>query len=273
MQDTVRTQRAFYLGVAAMAAIVTVLRALALTLSLEPASGYFTPNAPLPLCYRILTCLTCLACILVPCLWLKGRVPVERAKPSPHSRCGAGLCALLFFLNFIAACMQKSALLPALVWLIGLLALLAATVYFTLQAAGIRVSSSATAVLGSLAILAVACLIAFTYFDVATPMNAPHKTELHVALLAVMLYLLYELRDAVGIPLPRALTACTALAFFFSATVGFSDLVATTAGVHKSPAYLAQDLLLVALAIYVGARGAADCRMPAPQATEEAPAK
>ncbi len=273
MQDTVRTQRAFYFGAAAMAAIVTALRALALTLSLDPASGYFTANAPLPLCYRILMGVACLAGVFTPCLWLKGRVPTERAKRSPHSRCGAGLCALLFFLNFIAACMQKSTLLPSLVWLIGLLALLAATVYFTLQAADVRVSSTATAVLGSLAILAVACLIAFTYFDVATPMNAPHKTELHVALLAIMLYLLYELRDAVGIPLPRALTACTALAFFFSATVGFSNLIATVAGVYTNPAYLAQDLLLIAFAVYVGARGAADCRMPAPQAKEEAPAK
>ena len=266
MQDTVRTQRAFYLGAAAMTAIVTALRALALTLSLDPVSGYFTPNAALPLCYRILMGLACLAGILVPCLWLKGRVPTERANPSLYSRCGAGLCALLFLLNFIAACMQKSTLLPSLVWLIGLLALLAATVYFTLQAAGVRVSSTTTAVLGSLAILAVACLIAFTYFDVATPMNAPHKTELHVALLAVMLYLLYELRDAVGISLPRALTACTALAFFFSATVGFSDLVATVAGVYTDPVYLAQDLLLITFAVYIGARGAADCRMPTPQA-------
>lgn len=273
MQDTLRTQRAFYLGVAAMAAIVTVLRALALTLSLDPASGYFTANAPLPLCYRILTCLTFLGCILVPWLGLKGRVPNERAKPSVYSRCGAGLCALLLFLNFIAACMQTSTLLPTLVWLIGLLALLAATVYFTLQAAGFRVSSSTVAVLGSLAILAVACLIAFTYFDATTPMNAPHKTELHVAFLAVMLYLLYELRAAVGIPLPRALTACTALAFFLSTTVGFSDLVATVAGIYTDQTYFAQDLLLIVFAVYVGARGAADCRMPAPQAKGEAPTK
>ncbi len=271
MQDTIRTQRVFYLGTAALAAIVALLRALSLTLALERTSGYFVADAALPLCYRILTGLGMLACILFPWLALKGRVPQARAAQTPYGMCGAGLCALLCFLNFIAACMQKSTLLPTLLWLVGLLSLLAATVYFILQINNLKASINTVVVLGCLAIVAMACLIAFTYFDIGTPMNAPHKTDLHIALLAIMLYLLYELRAAAGISLPRALTACTALAFFLSVTVGFSDLVATVTGVYTDPVYLAQDLLLIAFAIYIGARGAADCRVAAPQAKGEAP--
>ncbi len=263
MQDTIRTQRVFYLGTAIATLIATVLRALSLTLAFDRTTGYFKAGAALPLCYQIFTAACLLACILFPLLALKNRVPQERAKRTLHSTCGAGLCALLCFLNFIAACMQTSELLSPFLRLLGLLSLLAATVYFILQATPHKIGVATTAVLGCLTIVALACLISFSYFDVATPMNAPHKTDPHVALLAIMLYLLYELRATAGIPLPRALTACTALAFLLSVTVGFSDLVAYLAGIYTAPTYLAQDLLLIAAAIYIGARGAADCRVAA----------
>lgn len=268
MQEQIRTARIFYLGAAVITLVATVLRTLSLALCLDPASGYFEAGAALPACYRILCALSALAFILFPPLALKGRVSEKRAGMTRVCLCASLLCAILFFLNFIMTCTNRSALLPAPLWIFGLLFLLGGAVYFILQALKSRVGDITTGtvtVFGCLCILSVACLISFTYFDIATPMNAPHKTELHLALLSLMLYLLYELRDVAGIPRPCALTACTALAFFFSVTVGASDLVAYFLGIYADPTYLMQDLLLIGFAFYIGARGLNDSTVTLPK--------
>lgn len=266
MSERFRTTRVFFLGAAILTLIATILRTLSLALCLDPASGYFEAGAALPTCYRILSVLSALAFILFPLLALKDRVSQRRAEMTRVSLCASLLCAILFFLNFIMACTGRSALLPVPLWLFGLLFLLGGAVYFILQGLKSRVRDITTGtvtVFGCLCILGVACLISFTYFDIATPMNAPHKTELHLALLSLMLYLLYELRDVAGIPRPRALTASTALAFFFSVAVGASDLVAYCLGIYADPSYLIQDLLLVGFAFYIGARALNDCTVAA----------
>ena len=258
MSERFRTTRAFYLGAACLTLIATVLRTLSLTLCLDRTSGYFRAGAALPVCYQIFTALSLLALLLFPLLALKDRVPQGQREHTKFSGASALLLVLLFFLNFIGACTQKSDLLPTAIWVLGLLFLLGGTVYFILQAfrARLHVTANTLTVFGCLTIFGVACLIAFTYFDIATPMNAPHKTDLHLALLAVLLYLLYELREIAGIPRPRALATFTALTFFLTLTVGTSDLVAHLFGVYSNTTYLFQDVLLIGFALYTAARGA-----------------
>ncbi|MBE6603683.1 MAG: hypothetical protein E7636_05050 [Ruminococcaceae bacterium] len=260
MQNAIKTQRTYYIGAALLALIAAVLRTLSLTLTFDRASGYFTASA-LPLLFRAFWGCSLIALVLFPILALKGRIPSKRAALSPFSTCGACLCALLLFLNFVCSCTMQPTGLPIMLWIIGLLAILFGIVYFILQTPFLKAGATTHAVFGSLTILAFACLIAFTYFDIGTPMNAPHKTDLHMALLAVMLYLLYELRAKADISRPLALTACGAVAFFLTATVGLSDVVAYLAGAFTDPVYFAQDLLLLALAIYIGARSMADAAL------------
>ena len=131
-------------------------------------------------------------------------------------------------------------------------------IYFILQATGVKASENTHAILGSAALFALACLVAFTYFDVATPMNAPHKLDLHVALLGAVLYLLYELRARVGISKPMALVTFSGLALFLTLSVALSDLIGAMIGAFGDPLYLVQDLLLLALSVYIGARAFAD---------------
>lgn len=264
MPDSLRTQRAFFRGTAIFALIATVMRALSLVCFTDATGTYFTSGAPLPIITRVLIALTTAALIGYPLFALKGRVSGKRAAKTPYSTAGAALCALLCFLNFICAATVTNAMLPGVLRFFALITLLAATVYFVLQTPVFRVSVTTLTVLGSITVVSLACLLSLTYFDIATPMNAPHKTDLHLALLAAMLYLLYELRDAAGIPLPRALTACGGLAFFLAATVGFSDVTAYLCGIYTDPLYLAQDLLLLALAVYIGARMTADAALPTP---------
>ena len=260
MQNAIKTQRTYYIGAALLALITAILRTLALTLTFDRANGYFSTGA-LPVLFRVIEGCSLLALVLFPILALRGRVCLRRAARSPYITCGAGLCALLLFLNFICSCTLQSTMLPALLWLVGLLSILLGVVYFILQTPLLKAGANTHAVLGSLTIVAFACLIAFTYFDISTPMNAPHKIDLHMALLATMLYFLYELRAKADISRPLALTACGAIAFFLTAAIGLSDTVAYLTGSFADPIYFAQDLLLLALAIYIGARSMADATL------------
>ena len=254
----IRNLRVYYIGVLTLTLLATLLRTLALTLSLDRDIGYFRAGTGLPVALNILLAVGIGAVLLFPLL-LRDRVPTVNTPSSPMAHASSILCAALFFIAFISTCTAKrSVSLPSLLWLVGILTLLAATVYFLAKTPLCPLGMTGKAVFGSLTLIALACLITVTYFDVATPMNTPTKTHLHLALLAAMLCLLYELRDTVGAPLPRMRVAFTALAFFLGSTVGVSDLIAALAGYSKGFIYLSHDLLLLALALYAAVRGAAD---------------
>ncbi len=255
-----RNLRVYYIAVFALTLLATVLRTLALTLSLNRANGYFESHEGLPVALNALLVLATATILLYPLL-LCNRVPTVDSPRSFFKHASSTLCALSFLFCFISTCTAKKLVaLPTLLWLAAILALLAATVYFLAKTPLCPLGITGEAVFGSLTLFAVACLIAVTYFDIATPMNAPAKMHLHLALLAVLLYLLYELRDTVGASLPRVRVAFTGLAFFFATAVGVSDLIAAFDGYAKSLVYLSHDLLLIGLALYVAAQGIADLK-------------
>lgn len=260
MRNSIKTPRTYYIGAAILAALTALLRALSLTLTFDPANGYYTPGA-LPIITRVFTVLSLIALLLFPIFALKDRIKEKHAAPTTHTAIGAWLCALLLLLNFICGCTLQSAALPVPILAVGLLALLVAIAYFVLQTRLFKASATVHVVLGCFTIVALACLIAFTYFDISTPMNVPHKVELHLALLAAMLYFLYELRAKAEISRPLALCVCGGIAFFLAVSVGLSDTTAYLAGSYTDPVYLAQDLLLLSLAVYIGARGMADAAL------------
>lgn len=256
----IRNLRVYAIGVLTLTLLATVLRTLALTLSLDRSNGYFRAGTGLPIVLSILLTVGIGVILLFPAL-LRDRVPTRNVTSRPMAHASSILCAVFFFIAFISTCTAKRTVaLPTLLWLVGILTLLAATVYFLAKTPLCPLGVTGTAVFGSLTLIATACLITVTYFDVATPMNAPAKTHLHLALLAAMLCLLYELRDTVGVPLPRMRVAFTALAFFLGSTVGISDIILALAGYSKGFIYLSHDLLLLGLALYAAARGAADLK-------------
>ena len=252
-----RNLRVYYIGTLVLTLVSTVLRVLTLSLSLDKENGYFKSTANLPVAFAALLAVAVAAILLYPFL-LRDTVPAADKRTDPFKNLCSAFCALCFLIAFVSTCMaRKTVALPILLWLIGILAPLAATIYFLAKTPFCPLDTTGQAVFGSLTLIAVGCLIAVTYFDIATPMNAPTKVHLHLALLAVMLYLLYELRDTVGSPLPRARVVLTALTFFLCATVGISDLIANHS---EGFIYLSHDFLLLGLSLYTAAQGISDLK-------------
>jgi len=250
----------WYVAVCALTLLCALLRSVALLTAFDVHPGYFR-TAPITVIYYVVMALALLCAASLP-LWIKKEaLPTAAPAPTLPGLCGAGIVALLFLVNFIEACFSGGdSKLPAGLWIFGLLALLVATVYFALRFLAEKPPLSATLLCGYGTILAAALLLCFTYFDPFTPMNAPHKMSLHLSLLSVMVYLFYDLRTLAGEGMPRAATASAGVAFLLALTTGSSKLLAFVAGTYHSVPYLVQDLLLLGLAVYIGATGAARAR-------------
>lgn len=250
----------WYVAVGTLTLICALLRTVALFTAFDTHPGYFR-IAPVTIFFYVVMAAALLLCISLPLFIKKDTLPSAAPAPTLPGLCSAGICALLFLVNFMEACLAQATLkLSTGLWLVGLLSLLVAAAYFVLRFLAEKPPVQITLLCGYGAILSFALLLCFTYFDQFTPMNAPHKMGLHLSLLAAMVYLLYDLRTLAGEAMPRAAAISSGVAFVFTATVGISNLIGFLADVYHSVPYLVQDLLLIGLAIYIGTHSAATAR-------------
>lgn len=248
----------YCLSAAALTLIATALRALCFGLAFDGDIGYFAVGATLPVFLHVLEVVSLVAFFSLFFFVPKSAMPAPKKEAlSPARRLLAAPVALLFLLCFIQFCRVNTGRgLPLWLFVLGVLFIPAAAVFFCLPVFGVRRQGLVVA-LGAMAVFGVVCLIAFSYFDGYTPMNAPHKTGQHLAAVAVLFYLLYVLRDVAGAPMPRARILSSITAFFAAFVVGVSDLLAYPMGAFSDPAYLPVDLLLIGLAVWIGADVAA----------------
>ena len=261
----------YYLSAAVLTVVATVVRTLCLGRAFDAGIGYFKSDAALPVLLHVFEAVTLLCFFSLFFFIPRDTLPLPKKQPvSLSRRLVSAAVALLFALNFVAFCRVNTGRgLPVVLFVIGVLSLLGAVAFFLLPLFGVA-RRDLVVTFGVCAIAAVVCLAALTYFDGYTPMNAPHKTGLHLSFVPVLFYLLYTLRDATDIPMPRAKAVAAMAAFFAAFTVGVSDLLGYPMGAFTDPTYLAQDLLLIGLAVWIGVSTAAEATALTAPAEKEA---
>lgn len=237
----------------ALTVCTVVLRTVALTLFLNTDTGYLLRGGiSVPL--RILEVLAVAFCVAIPFLIKKEALTADTAPLSIAALFGAGLCALTMVLTAAYFLLRSSHVpAPTVVVLLTAIFLLGSALYFVNQFRAKQEPATALP-LGYTSILGSALLLATLYFDLTTPMNAPHKISLQMALLATMAAILYELRVFTGEPRPRVQLAVCGYACFACAVAGIPNTVAFLSGAYDTAAYLFADLTAMALAVYFGAK-------------------
>ena len=189
-----------------------------------------------------------LACFALPFLEKAENVPAANATISSLTgRIVTSLCALSFAVCAIAFfLMRGNAAAPSFLIVISALLLFVAAFYF-LPAANAKPSPF----LGYAVIFSAILTLSVTYFDRYTQMNAPLKLSLHVSLLSIMLFMLYDVRVLLDLQRPRARIVCGSIAFLLCTALGTSNLIAFAAGVYEDALYFFPSLALVGFAIYV----------------------
>ena len=243
--------RLFWIGVGALTLLTLILRTLSLTFSFDAAIGYFT-QSPLLVALRVSEAVLLLLCFSPLILFKKDELPSARPLLSNTDRVTGAVTAITFLAAAVFLFSHLSAL-PAPVVLVCMAALFSvvAALYF-IQI--LRGRSKSAPMFGYGVILAAVLLLSITYFDRYTQMNAPHKISLHLSMLSMMLYMLYEIRTLIACSKPRGLAVTSALCFFCTAVFGISNLIAFFAGVYTDPLYLMGDLVSVGFAACLASR-------------------
>jgi hypothetical protein len=229
--------------------LACALRTVALFVSFDADIGYFHTTAPLVILTDVCTLLSIVLGATIPFLINIEIVPEETSPLSSPRFIGTAVntlfpCAAALFLIFCV----KDVPAPALLVLITALCLLATAAYFLLRLFYAKPKTAAS--IGFSVILAAATVLATTYFDRYTPMNAPHKLSLHLCMLSIMFAMLYELRALLARPMPRACTAATVIAASLCTVYALSNVIAFVGNVYNDVTYFFFDLLTLGFAIY-----------------------
>ena len=249
--SALRRERAslVYLLIALCTVLACTLRTLALLCSFDAAVGYFVEGSALPIAASLGILIATLLCAAIPFLINIGAVPQEKeALPTPHFLTAAaaailsGITAL-----YLLICADNVPTSPLLV-LLTALCWLGSAAYFLSRVLHAKLRTAA--ILGFFPILAAALSLSLTYFDRYTQMNAPHKTSMHLCMLAVMFAVLYELRALLSRAMPRACAFVTALAASLCTVYSLSNIIAFLGGVYDDLTYLVFDLVALGLAAY-----------------------
>ena len=240
----------FLFAVAALALSATILHTVAL-LAFQDAVGYFRTSLPVIALYIIEGSVLAL-CIVFP--FVKKGTSVSASRPlSTAGLVGAASGAVFLVVNALYLFLRREVITycPALLVLLTAIFCALGAGYFATRFRG---SSDSTVLCGYGMILCATCMLVMTYFDRYTQMNAPHKISLHLCMLAVMLAVLFEVRELLHKDLSPWRLATTALAFFFCVMTGLGNVIAFLAGVYNDLTYLFQDLICLSLSVYFGAR-------------------
>ena len=248
---------AYWCAVCALTLALTLLRSIAFFTGFDADIGYFSPA--LSTVMDILIALGAAGCFSLLFFIKKDELPTAAAPLSLAGMIAAGTVTVSLItvaVSLVARIVERSGDLNTMTAPLGLmipaacLALLAAP-YFVLQLLG---KPKLAPLFGYAMILAAVLFLSVTYFDRYTPMNAPHKISLHLSMLAIMVYMLYELRALLEQARPRALTVVSAIALLITATTGSSDLIGYVGNKVNDPLYLAGDLLALSMAFYIAMR-------------------
>lgn len=110
---------------------------------------------------------------------------------------------------------------------------------------------------GYTVILFVLMVLAKSYFDFYTTMNSPNKLLTQITLMAVMVYMLYELRLSLDNAAPRGYVCMALASLYFTAVCSVPGIIAFFAGRLDKTEYLLCDFLALGFAVYIGTRLAA----------------
>lgn len=233
-------------GVSLLAA---VLQLVAILVSFEYATNYFSVGALLPAIAAIAAVIGGIVGIVAACL-----MPKEgfTASPFPKFDFFTFPAAFLFLAFGVTLLFSNDATESARALRAPtIVACLLAAFYCTLSALPtIRKShKSLTALVGFAAPIACALTNAYYYFDLSVEMNAPLKYCVQVPLLFAMLYFLGEIRYLIGEPKPRFFLALSACTLASAALCAFAFPAAFLQGAITRFDYVMGALLVLAICI------------------------
>ena len=245
--------------------LAIVLRLLSLILCYDASIGYFPKGAALPILSDLFGTASIVAFAVLSFLWFRKKEMSYAKSPSLAIKITAALAAVLSLLLGIYDLKASASVLD-------LLLCFGACLYFLLVLTG-KTTPALSLVFGFCAILRLLGALADSYMDFLVPMNSPEKIWLYVGAVAGMFFLVCEIRALVTKPYTATWFFSAAAAMMIAASASIALIVGNLASrFYATPTHsaLLTALLLLAIAIYAGARLVTVALNPEPPVEEEA---
>lgn len=207
--------RLYSASVILLAAVLTVIHTVALLTTYDTEVGYFE-STPLILILRITYAVGTAWCATVPFLM---PTPTPSSRPQTILRLTfKHFAAILLLFSGISALAKSfgttSLTTPSILPILGILAALSSSFFFTAPTTD-KKPGTAHALCGFVVLAFLFCFLFHVYFDMHVTINSPLKTALQLSILSAMLFILFEIRSALGKPMPRITLAPRLLCILF----------------------------------------------------------
>ena len=236
----------------------------------DTSEGYFYAKAPLPYVFIVLCVLAVVwfasSLFTVPKNELNGASPTTvtvNIASAPLFACSATLGIIMtvsYFVlifhgqNFFTELFPSYKINHSLLLLVAGIFLLVSAAYYAVLWFNQDRHGEINALIGFSLPLGALLLIAVTYFDLHTTMNSPVKMSFQIAMIAFMIFSMYELRIALGKPKPRAYFFSAMVTVLLTGTASFPQILAFIFGKLTNTAYLLYSIFALCVFIYVLAR-------------------
>ncbi len=224
-----------------------IIRCFSLRCFYDADIGYFQ-NAPLPILMNIFF-LVCVIGSAIATFILEHKGCASQALTRPvYFKCVSGLCALALaaLAVFFVTHSVQEAYFPYFV-----LSCIVSAVYFALLT--LKKVPTANAVFALVPAVLCVFVLAVTYFDIYTPMNAPHKVLMHLACISSMLGFLAESRALADEKKKKTYLFFVSVALFFTGVTSIPSVLLFTMDYFPTQ-YIYFNCIFLVFFIYFAAR-------------------
>lgn len=235
--------RVYSLSVVILAVLLSALRTVCLLTAYNSDVGYLD-STPLVLVTRGLYIIGALWCFAIPFLPQKaerlssiGSVPhIIFSNIAGSLSLFSGICIFINSLTSADRAVPGNTILPLF---IGIFAALASIFFFS-ENPRLPKLRAAHASCGFLVLAFLFCLLFHIYFDMYVAINSPLKIALQLSILSALLFVLHEIRTAIGRPFSRIGTLSRFLCVLFCLPTAISHLILSST---EKLSYLAKDII------------------------------
>ncbi|MFA6948100.1 MAG: hypothetical protein WCQ72_03890 [Eubacteriales bacterium] len=210
----------------------------------------------------------------------RGRLSASLAPMSQFAVFASGLCGFLCAATAVmrvyeyvtGAFSVKTDDVSTIFACIAALLAIPACIYFISQAVSASVKRTPHIITGFFVIIWGALTLVSAYFDMTTPLNSPPRILNQIACIALMIYMLYELRYPLGAARPRHFLSFGCASIFILTVNGISTVALTFFGMFTVGYQTVLAIFQIAMAIYILSRELSLVGAPEDTATAESDA-
>ena len=243
----------FYSTVA-LSALIVILRTVSLLTVFEADIGYYKTGAVIPYIQKALALCSVIFVIIFTAGIKKQVAPQDTPAQTHVSTFATFLCGTIQISSaFLILLFQRGTVAPITVAVILGFAF-AAVYFFYIALCPPEKRSPLCVIPAMLAVIGLVAIIVKVNLDMTVTLNNPNKTLIAIALSSIALYVVQELRFAVGKPMPRLYLASASISLILCSALSIPGIIGYYSNVLSGGDFLIYYMVTFGYCVYIFVR-------------------